>query len=79
MNDIMQDLILLTKVEEDILLNGRIFPDNEGYYACEKDKARVKGLESLMEKYHYGWYIAHESLKEQIVSIIKFKLYVLTR
>jgi phage protein U len=78
MENKIHEVLSLTKVEEDILLNGKIYPDETGYFVCKEDQPRVTELEKLMDKYNYGWYIASESWKEQVVSIGKFKEFILT-
>ena len=73
----IQELITLCKLESSILVDGKINPDEEGYFACENDKERIIDLVKLQEKYTYGWYIAAESLEEQIKSINEFKKYII--
>jgi len=80
----LKDLEILAKLKLDIIQNGKIRqedindPDGIEYpYPCKQDQDRVKALESIQEKYTYGWYIATETLEEQLSSITKFEQYIL--
>ena len=86
MNEILMDIKVLTELKLDIIKNGKIRQtkeeDVDGLrypFACKEDLDRVKGLESVMEKYTYGWYIATETLEEQLQSITKFEQYLLSK
>ena len=72
-----KELLELCKLEQSILSDGKINPDKDGYFPCEADSERVSVLYKLQEKYSYGWYIAEESLEDQIKSINKFKAYII--
>ena len=83
MNDKLMDIRVLVELKLDIIKNGKIRQQegdcfgNEGIFPCDEDMSRVRGLDSLMEKYSYGWYIATETLEEQLRSITKFEQYIL--
>lgn len=72
-----KELLELCKLEQSILTEGKIVPDNGGYFPSEKDNERVSELGKLQEKYNYGWYIARECLEDQIKSINMFKAYII--
>lgn len=84
MDEKLNDIKLLAELKLDIIKNGKIRQmkkDYDGFeypFPCAKDQDRIKGLESVMDKYTYGWYIATETLEEQILSITKFEQYILT-
>lgn len=69
----------LSDLELSLLIHGKIMPDASGLCTCEVDRERTKELDTLMEKYTYGWYIAQESLIEQLESIHKFKMYIINK
>ena len=85
MNEKLMDIKVLIELKLDIIKNGKIRQTEtmcEGVrepFECEEDKGRVKGLYSVMDKYTYGWYIAKETLDEQLQSITKFEQYILNR
>ena len=72
-----KELLQLCKLEQSILTEGKINSDEEGYFPSKEDEERVKDLYTLQEKYSYGWYIATESLEDQIKSINKFKEFII--
>lgn len=74
----ISELKILCELETSILDNGKINIDSDGFYESEEDTSRLAGLYKLQEKYHYGWYIAKETISEQIDSINDFKKYILS-
>lgn len=83
MEEKLKDIKILMDLKLDIIKNGKIRQmekDFDGFkypLVCNEDESRVKGLESVMNKYNYGWYIATETLIEQLQSITKFEQYIL--
>lgn len=73
----IEELKKLCELELSILNNGKIDPDKDGYYEATYDRCRVKDLGDLQEKYTYGWYIAEQTMEEQIKSINDFKKYII--
>jgi hypothetical protein len=65
----IKDVEKLCKVEQFILSNGRAIMEN--------DYEILHLAEDIMQDYTYGWYIYEESLPEQLISINKFKIYIL--
>lgn len=61
------DLFVLTKLEETILTKDRITDED------------VVDLSRVQEKYTYGWYILEQPVEEQLLSIMDFKKYILSR
>ena len=84
MNEKLMDIKVLAELKLDIIENGKIRQTETmrgGFrepFECEEDRDRVKGLYSVMDKYTYGWYIAEETLEEQLQSITKFEQYILS-
>ena len=84
MGDKLMDIKVLAELKLDIIKNGKIRQTEEMYqglrepFVHEEDEDRVKGLESVMDKYVYGWYIAEETLEEQLQSITRFEQYILS-
>lgn len=84
MNEKLMDIKVLAELKLDIIKNGKIrqmAKDSNGFeypFPCKEDEGRIKSLESVMEKYTYGWYIATETLEEQLQSITKFEQYILS-
>lgn len=84
----LQEIMNLTKLEESIIMFGKIekvsdvdpLPDDH-YFPCKRDEERLNKYRfyELQEKYKYGWYIAEESLEDQIRSIERFKLFIMNR
>lgn len=71
----------LTELEMDIMKNGKIQASEEDgleFFVSRQDRFRVRHLDKLMGKYTYGWYIAEESLENQLASIAKFKIHILS-
>ena len=85
MNDKLMDIRVLAELKLDIIKNGKIRQaekDSDGFeypFPCKEDEVRVSGLYSVMDKYTYGWYIATETLEEQLDSITKFEQYILDK
>lgn len=73
----IEEIKVLCELEQSILNDGKIVPDESGFFESEKDKERVTGLSKLQDKYTYGWYIAKETMEEQIKSINDFKKYIM--
>ena len=84
MNEKLMDIKVLAELKLDIINNGKIRQTEtmcDGFrepFECEEDKCRAKGLYSVMKKYAYGWYIAEETLEEQLQSITRFEEYILS-
>ena len=73
----INELMMLCELEQSILCFGKIKEAQEGYLADEIENVRLSKFYSLQDKYHYGWYIAHDNIQEQIKQINKFKEYIL--
>lgn len=73
----IEELKVLCELELSILNDGKIQADESGFFESEKDRDRVRGLGDLQEKYTYGWYIAEQTIEEQINSINVFKKYII--
>ena len=76
----LNEILLLNRLEENILLVGKIDEDLcYKKFPTEGDSKRLNVFRfyDLQSKYSYGWYIAEQSLEEQLASIEKFKLYIL--
>ena len=74
----------LALLKSDIITNGKIEQredpfDVDSCFESEKDAERLDKYHffELQDKYTYGWYIAPETLEEQIFSISKFEQYIL--
>lgn len=61
------DLYVLTKLEEIILTKDRITDED------------IVDLGKIQEKYTYGWYILEQSVEDQLLSIMDFKKYILSK
>ena len=72
-----KDLIELCKLELSILTDGKIIPNKSGIFPSIMEQERVHELGKLQEKYNYGWYIAEQSMEDQIKSINEFKKYII--
>lgn len=72
-----QEIGALLKLQLDILQNGKIDPDKSGFFAAQKENIRLKTFYELQDKYTYGWYIAEQSLDDQISSISEFIRYII--
>lgn len=75
-----QEIMCLSKLEEDIIQYGKIgllYEDQP--FVSKRDLERLKRFKfcEIQDKYNYGWYIETESLDEQIKSIEKFKLHIM--
>lgn len=83
MNEKLMEIKALAELKVDIIKNGKIRQqesDSDGFeypFPCKEDEDRIKELNSIMNKYSYGWYIATETLEEQLLSITKFEEYIL--
>ncbi len=73
----IEELKVLCELELSILNDGKIDPDPDGYFESKKDRERLIDFTELQEKYSYGWYIARQSIEEQIKSINEFKDYII--
>lgn len=77
---IAKELKCLCELELSILNEGKIREDEtDGYFIHEIDKERTKCLTELMEIYNYGWWIAKDSIEEQLKCINEFKLFILNK
>ena len=72
-----KELIDLCNLERSLLIDGKINPDSEGYLPCIEGEERLSEFTKLQEKYNYGWYIARDSLEDQIKGINMFKAYII--
>lgn len=75
----VNDLMILCELEQSILCLGKIMPDDDGYFTAEIDYPRVRKFENLQVKYTYGWYIAEQTIEEQIQSINEFKKFIIEK
>ena len=73
----VNDLMVLCELEQSILCLGKITPDDEGFFTSEIDRPRVRKFENLQEKYTYGWYIAEQTIEDQILFINEFKKFII--
>ena len=76
----LQEIANLTALELDLIQFGKIEKRVEHEpFETIYDSERLKRFhfDELQEKYLYGWYIAEQTLEEQIKSIDEFKLYIL--
>jgi len=83
MEEKLNHLKILDELKLDIIKNGKIrqmekdFDGFEYPFPCEEDIDRIKSLEHVMDVYCYGWYIATETLEEQLLSLTKFEHHIL--
>lgn len=75
----VNELMVLCELEQSILCLGKITPDDEGFFTSEIDRPRVRKFEKLQEKYTYGWYIAEQTIEEQIQFINEFKKFIIDK
>lgn len=78
----LQEIANLTALEMDIIQFGKIEKrvEHEPFEsAFDFERLKRFHFDELQDKYNYGWYIAEESLEEQIKSIEKFKLYIMEK
>lgn len=76
----LQEIANLTALEMDIIQFGKIekrvssdpFPS-----LFNENRLDRFHFNELQDKYTYGWYIAEDSLEDQIKEIEKFKLYIM--
>lgn len=75
----LQEIANLTSLEMDIIQFGKIEKNEEEPFENKLGNERLNEFHfyDLQDKYTYGWYIAEETLEEQIKSIEKFKLYIM--
>lgn len=76
----LQEIMNLTMLEADIIQFGKIESDKENFpFETKHDRERLEKFKffRLQDKYNYGWYIAEDSLENQIKEIEKFKLYIM--
>lgn len=73
----IEELKVLCELELSILNDGKIEADESGFFESLKDRDRIRGLAELQEKYTYGWYIAEQTVEEQIKSINDFKKHII--
>ena len=66
----LEELLMLTKIEEYIILNGKIETENDFIL---KDNY----FYDLQDKYNYGWDIVKDDTIGQISMINKFKEYII--
>lgn len=78
-DEALKDVLILNEVKISICKDGAIISDADGYFVAEHEKQRTKELHTLMEKYHYGWYVAQStSITDQLFDIISFESYILS-
>ena len=77
----LQEIMNLTMLETDIIQFGKIENNEDEFYpsTTRHDTERLSKFNffKLQNKYNYGWYIADDSLEDQIKEIEKFKLYIM--
>lgn len=76
----LQEIANLTTLELMIIQFGKIEKETiDKPFARKLDDELLNRyyFYDLQDKYTYGWYIAEETLEEQIKSIEKFKLYIM--
>lgn len=73
----LQEIANLTALEMMIIQFGKIRKNSHEPFISDDKRLEKFHFYDLQEKYKYGWYIAEETLEEQIKSIEKFKLYVM--
>lgn len=73
----IEELKTLCELELSILNDRKIDPDETGFMNAAYDEERLEGLSDLQDKYTYGWYIAEQTMEEQIKSINDFKKYII--
>lgn len=76
----LQEILNLTMLEADIIQFGKIEKRNDlEPFECERDEKRLEKYRfyELQDKYGYGWYIAEDSLDDQIKQIELFKIYIM--
>lgn len=76
----LQEIANLTTLEMAIIQFGKIEKETiDEPFARKLDDEILNKYRfyELQDKYTYGWYIAEETLEEQIKSIEKFKLYIM--
>lgn len=76
----LQEIANLTMLEMMIIQFGKIEKETiDEPFARSLDDEILKRyyFYDLQDKYAYGWYIAEQTLEEQIKSIEKFKLYIM--
>ena len=77
----LQEIMNLTMLEADIIQFGKIENNEDEFYpsTTRHDTERLSKFNffKLQNKYNYGWYIADDSLEDQIKEIEKFKLYIM--
>lgn len=78
-NTVLQEIEIINTLILSIINEGKIqaIDSYSDPFPIANDRKRVEDLESLMNKYKYGWYIATEPFKEQIKSLIKFQQYII--
>lgn len=77
----LQEIMNLTALEMDIIQFGKIeLKNHDEYFESEFDNKRLEKFHfsDLQNKYSYGWYIAKDSLEDQIKEIERFKLFILS-
>lgn len=73
----IKELKTLCELEFSILNYGKIDKDATGFMNETYEDRRLEGLFDLQDKYTYGWYIAEQTMEEQIKSINEFKKYII--
>lgn len=74
-NAALQDIKVLVDLMNDIDANGELVSD-DGYYPSANHRPRCIGLNALMDKCTYGWYIAPMTKEEQLFSLKEFVLHI---
>lgn len=71
------EILNLTKLEEDIIMNGKLHMMEDEYLSCEyKDFDNIYRFNKLQEKYAYGFYFK-DDIYSQLQDIETFKLYII--
>jgi len=75
------EILNLTKLEEDIIMNGKLHMMEDEYLSCEYKDSDDKRLDiyrfnELQEKYTYGFYFK-DDIYSQLQDIETFKIYII--
>lgn len=75
---VKEDLMILTKVEMDLLENGKVSCEGVIEDAKSQDRLQANHFYGVQNKYHYGITLgSYPTLKKQLKAIIDFKKYIM--
>lgn len=75
---VKEDLIILTKLEMDLLENGKVSSNGKIDDAKSQFRLNDIGFYDIQNKYHYGITLGvYPTLKKQLKAIIEFKKYIM--